>query len=134
MGQRGNLDWVLEGLPKEIPEITDVVVFCADGLRIATWGTDQAVADRLAAASSGLRALVTAIGAELPRGDGRMKHVAVELADGLFHLMEATAGAYLAVLSRQGVDPGLLGARMRDLVARLAEHLVSPPRPQGQTA
>jgi predicted regulator of Ras-like GTPase activity (Roadblock/LC7/MglB family) len=126
--EQGGLDRVLSSLASEIPQITDIVVLSADGLRIAAWGEDRDVADRLAAACAGLRSLGTAISGELPRSSGTMKLVVVEMDAGLFYLMEAAAGSYLAVLSHQGLDPGLLGARMRDLVARIGEHLVSPPR------
>jgi predicted regulator of Ras-like GTPase activity (Roadblock/LC7/MglB family) len=130
----GDLERILKGLASEIPQITDIVVLSADGLRIAAWGEDRAVADRLAAACAGLQSLGSAISAELPEGSGKMKLVVVEMDGGLFYLMKAAAGSYLAVLSHRGLDPGLLGARMRDLAARIGEHLASladgpPPRP-----
>lgn len=53
---------------------------------------------------------------------------------GFFYLMAAGAGAYLAVLADEGVDAGLMGHRMRDLVLRIGEHLSTPPRHEGQTA
>ncbi len=72
--------------------------------------------------------------AEFPHSDGRMRMVVIELDGGFFYLMAAGAGAYLAVLADEGVDAGLIGQRMRDLVARIGEHLSSPPRHDGQDA
>jgi predicted regulator of Ras-like GTPase activity (Roadblock/LC7/MglB family) len=48
--------------------------------------------------------------------------------------MAAGSRAYLAVLADEGVDAGLMGQQMRNLVARIGEHLTSPPRTEGQAA
>jgi predicted regulator of Ras-like GTPase activity (Roadblock/LC7/MglB family) len=63
-----------------------------------------------------------------------MRLVVIEMSGGFFYLMAAGPGAYLAVLADEGVDAGLMGQRMRDLVARIGAHLSSPPRTDGQTA
>lgn len=128
MTQRPNMDWMLKELANSVPQTRHVVLLSADGLRMAQYGTDTDTADRLAAACAGLQSLSAAIAAEFPHGDGTMRLVVIEIDGGFFYLMAAGAGAYLAVLADEGVDAGLMGQRMRDLVVRLGEHLMSPPR------
>jgi predicted regulator of Ras-like GTPase activity (Roadblock/LC7/MglB family) len=134
MQQRANMDWMLKDLAESVPQTRQVVVLSADGLRIAQYGADTDGADRLAAACAGLQSLAAAVASEFPHSDGRMRLVVIEVTGGLFYLMAAGVGAYLAVLADDGVDAGLIGARMRDLVARIGEHLSSPPRNDGQVA
>ncbi|MDX3073620.1 roadblock/LC7 domain-containing protein [Streptomyces sp. NPDC088354] len=126
------MDWMLKDLATSVPQTRHVVVLSADGLRMAQWGADTDTADRLAAACAGLQSLAAAVATEFPHGDGRMRLVVIEMSGGFFYLMAAGAGAYLAVLADEGVDAGLMGQRMRDLVARIGEHLSSPPRSDGQ--
>ncbi|KQV14618.1 MULTISPECIES: roadblock/LC7 domain-containing protein [unclassified Kitasatospora] len=130
--QRTNMDWMLKELADSVPHARHVVVLSADGLRMAQYGTDTDTADRLSAACAGLQSLAAAVGHEFPDGDGRMRLVVIEMGGGFFYLMAAGARAYLAVLADQGVDAGLMGQRMRDLVARIGEHLSTPPRKSEQ--
>ncbi|MED7952913.1 roadblock/LC7 domain-containing protein [Streptomyces sp. BE20] len=128
ISQRTNMDWMLKQLAEEVPHVRNVVVLSADGLRMAQHGTETDTADRLAAACAGLQSLAAAVGHEFPHGDGRMRLVVIEMGGGFFYLMAAGARAFLAVLADEGVDAGLMGQRMRDLVARIGEHLSTPPR------
>ncbi|MFE2727416.1 roadblock/LC7 domain-containing protein [Kitasatospora sp. NPDC059327] len=132
--QRSNMDWMLKDLADSVPHARHVVVLSADGLRMAQHGTDDDTADRLAAACAGLQSLAAAVGHEFPHNDGRMRLVVIEMGGGFFYLMAAGARAYLAVLADEGVDAGLMGQRMRDLVARIGEHLSTPARNGGQVA
>ncbi|MER5641497.1 roadblock/LC7 domain-containing protein [Kitasatospora sp. NPDC002227] len=132
--QRTNMDWMLKELAESVPHTRHVVVLSADGLRMAQYGTDNDTADRLAAACAGLQSLAAAVGHEFPHGDTRMRLVVIEMGGGFFYLMAAGSHAYLAVLADEGVDAGLIGQRMRDLVARIGEHLSTPPRRGGQVA
>jgi predicted regulator of Ras-like GTPase activity (Roadblock/LC7/MglB family) len=125
---RTNMDWMLKDLAETVPHTRHVIVLSADGLRMGSYGAETDTADRLAAACSGLQSLAGAVSGEFPHSDGRMRMVVIEMDGGFFYLMAAGAGAYLAVLADEGVDAGLMGARMRDLVARIGEHLSSPPR------
>jgi predicted regulator of Ras-like GTPase activity (Roadblock/LC7/MglB family) len=126
--QRPNLDWLLKDLASSVPQTRMVVVLSADGLRLAQHGDNPDAADRIAAACAGLQSLSSAVAGELPHGNGTMRMVVIELDGGFFYLMAAGARAYLAVLADEGVDAGLMGQCMRDLVARIGEHLTSPPR------
>ncbi|MGI5482756.1 roadblock/LC7 domain-containing protein [Streptomyces lavendofoliae] len=132
--QRPDMDWMLKDLAESVPQTRHVIVLSADGLRMAQYGAETDTADRLAAACAGLQSLAGAVAAELPDSEGRMRLVVIEMDGGFFYLMAAGAGAYLAVLAGEGVDAGLMGQRMRDLVARIGEHLSSPPRRDGQPA
>ncbi|MEV3992976.1 roadblock/LC7 domain-containing protein [Streptomyces sp. NPDC049837] len=132
--QRPDMDWMLKDLAESVPQTRHVIVLSADGLRMAQYGAETDTADRLAAACAGLQSLAGAVAAELPQSEGRMRLVVIEMDGGFFYLMAAGAGAYLAVLADEGVDAGLMGQRMRDLVARIGEHLSSPPRRDGQPA
>ncbi|MER5767061.1 roadblock/LC7 domain-containing protein [Streptomyces sp. NPDC001985] len=129
-----NMDWMLKDLAEGVPQTRHVVVLSADGLRMAQYGADNDTADRLAAACAGLQSLAGAVASELPGSDGRMHLVVIEMSGGFFYLMAAGSGAFLAVLADEGVDAGLMGQRMRDLVLRIGEHLSSPPRQDRQSA
>ncbi|MFD5553271.1 MULTISPECIES: roadblock/LC7 domain-containing protein [unclassified Streptomyces] len=131
--QRANFDWMLKDLADGVPQTRQVVVLSADGLRIARYGGEPDAADRLAAACAGLQSLASAVAAEIPDSDGRMRMVIIEVSGGYFYLMAAGAGAFLAVLADETVDAGLMSNRMRDLVVRIGAHLTSPPRRDGQT-
>ncbi|MGW7080799.1 roadblock/LC7 domain-containing protein [Streptomyces sp. BA2] len=130
--QRANFDWMLKELADGVPQTRQIVVLSADGLRIARYGGDPDAADRIAAACAGLQSLAAAVATEIPRSDGGMRMVIIEIDGGYFYLMAAGAGAYLAVLADETVDAGLIGNRMRDLVVRIGAHLTSPPRRDGQ--
>lgn len=134
ISQRSNMDWMLKDLADSVPHTRHIVVLSADGLRMAQHGTETDTADRLAAACAGLQSLAAAVGHEFPHGDGRMRMVVIEMGGGFFYLMAAGARAYLAVLADDAVDAGLMGQRMRDLVARIGEHLTTPPRSGEQVA
>ena len=125
---RPDVDWMLGDLLHSVPGTRDVVVLSADGLRIGHSNTDDASADRLAAACAGLQSLAAAIGEMHPGSERGIKLVVIESDGGFFYLMAAGAGAFLAVLADETVDPGLMGQQMRDLVARLGDHLSSAPR------
>nr|WP_245996334.1 roadblock/LC7 domain-containing protein [Streptomyces armeniacus] len=133
--QRLNMDWLLKDLAASVPQTRHVVVLSADGLCMAQFspdGSDDGATDRLAAACAGLQSLSAAIATEFPDGDGQMRLVVIEVTGGFFYLMAAGSGAYLAVLADSGVDAGLMGQCMRDLVARIGEHLSTPPRSDEQ--
>ncbi|MFF1871098.1 roadblock/LC7 domain-containing protein [Kitasatospora herbaricolor] len=126
------MDWMLRDLADSVPLTRHVVVLSVDGLRMAQYGADIDTADRLAAACAGLQSLSAAVAQEFPGGSGRMRMVVIEVDGGFFYLMAAGLNAYLAVLADAGVDAGLMGLRMRDLVARIGAHLSSRPRTEGQ--
>lgn len=131
MQQRADMDWMLKDLAESVPQTRHIVVLSSDGLCMARYDTGEDTADRLAAIGSGLQSLSGAVAAEFPHSDGRMRMVVIEVSGGFMYLM-AAGGAHLAVLADEGVDAGLVGQCMRDLVARIGAHLTSPPRVDGQ--
>jgi predicted regulator of Ras-like GTPase activity (Roadblock/LC7/MglB family) len=131
--QRANFDWMLKELADGVPNVRQVVVLSADGLRIARFGGHPDGADRIAAACAGLQSLASAVASEIPESNGKMNMVIIEVDGGFFYLMAAGKGAYLAVLADPYVDAGLISHQMRDLVIRIGAHLTSPPRRNGQT-
>ncbi|KOX25489.1 dynein regulation protein LC7 [Streptomyces sp. NRRL F-6491] len=122
------MDWMLTELVSSVPFVRHVVVLSADGLSIGQANTAPDTADAIAAACSGIQSLARAIAQMFPHGDGSTRMVGIEADGGYFSLMAAGPGAYLAVLADQEVDAGLLGDRMRTLVARIGQHMTSPPR------
>ncbi|MGA5820372.1 roadblock/LC7 domain-containing protein [Streptomyces rubellomurinus] len=122
------MDWILNDLAHSVPYVRHIIVLSSDGLRIAQYGADPDTADRLAAACAGLQSLASAVGQQFPHGNGSMRLVVIEVDGGYFYLMSAGDRAYLAVLADEGVDAGLVSHQMRDLVARIGEHLSAPPR------
>ncbi|MYV72296.1 roadblock/LC7 domain-containing protein [Streptomyces sp. WAC08241] len=122
------MDWMLTELVNSVPFVRHVVILSADGLSIGQANTAPDTADAIAAACSGIQSLARAIAQMFPHGDGSTRMVGIEADGGYFSLMAAGPGAYLAVLADQEVDAGLLGDRMRTLVARIGQHMTSPPR------
>lgn len=123
-----NMDWLLKDLAVTVPRTRHIVLLSADGLCMAQWGADKDAADRLAAASSGLKSLAQSVAAEFPHSEGGVRMVVLEVDGGFFYLMAAAANSCLAVTADEGVDAGLMSRRMRDLVIRIGDHLASPPR------
>ncbi|MFE9249303.1 roadblock/LC7 domain-containing protein [Streptomyces sp. NPDC007088] len=122
---------MLKELSDSLPGVHQIVVLSADGLRVARYGGEPDAADRIAAACAGLQSLASAVSQEIPRSDGTMRMVMIEVDGGHFYLMSAGTGAYLAVLTDVRAEAGLVGHHMRDLVARIGPHLASPPRRRG---
>lgn len=51
-----------------------------------------------------------------------------EFYGGVLFIVEAGAGAHLAVVAAEDSDVGLVGHNMSELVEQLGEYLVAPPR------
>ncbi|WMX44072.1 roadblock/LC7 domain-containing protein [Streptomyces roseicoloratus] len=119
---------MLKELVGGVPYVRHVVVLSSDGLCIGQAETAPDKADAIAAACSGIQSLARAIAQMFPHGDGSTHMVGIEADAGDFSLMAAGPGAYLAVLADPEVDAGLLGDRMRTLVARIGRNMTSPPR------
>ncbi|MGV9570462.1 roadblock/LC7 domain-containing protein, partial [Streptomyces nigra] len=83
--QRANFDWMLKELYDGVPGIQMIVVLSADGLRIARYGGEADTADRVAAACAGLQSLASAVAQEIPKSDGKMKMVLIEINGGYFY-------------------------------------------------
>ncbi|MFI8849148.1 roadblock/LC7 domain-containing protein [Streptomyces sp. 891-h] len=128
MVRQPDMDWMLKDLAESVPQTRHVVLLSSDGLCMAQCPPEKDTSDRLAAIGAGLQSLAGAAAQEFPHSNGRMRMVVIELDGGFLHLMAAGEGAHLVVLVDEGVDMGLVGQQMRDLVARIGAHLTSPPR------
>lgn len=122
------MDWLLQGLVDGVPGARHALVLTADGMRLAHYAVEEDVADRLAAICAGLQSLSSAVAEMFPGGDQRMRMIVIEVGGGFFYVMAAGEGAFVAVVADEGVDAGLMGRQLRDLVVRIGEHLASPAR------
>ncbi|MBO8191467.1 roadblock/LC7 domain-containing protein [Streptomyces oryzae] len=128
MVRQPDMDWMLKDLAESVPQTRHVVLLSSDGLCMAQCPPDRDTSDRLAAIGAGVQSLAGAAAEEFPHSNGQMRMVVMEVDGGFLHLMAAGEGAHLVVLVDEGVDMGLVGQQMRDLVARIGAHLTSPPR------
>lgn len=126
------MDWLLKGLVEDVPGARHALVLTADGLRLAHYAVSEDVADRLAAICAGLQSLSAAVAEMFPGADQRTRMIVIEVGGGFFYVMAASQGVFLAVVADDGVDAGLVGRQMRDLVVRIGEHLTSPARREGR--
>ncbi|HET6705307.1 roadblock/LC7 domain-containing protein, partial [Amycolatopsis sp.] len=65
---------------------------------------------------------------EFGDGTGGVRQSMTEFHGGMLFIVEAGAGAHLAVIAADDADVGLIGHNMNELVEQLGEHLTAPPR------
>lgn len=123
------LGWLLEQLLARTPGTRHALLLSGDGLRIChtpELSTDQA--DQLAAISAGIQSL--SHGASLEFGDGRggVRQSMTEFYGGILFIVEAGAGAHVAVVANESADAGLVGHNLAELVEQLSHYLTAPPR------
>ncbi|MEU3529787.1 roadblock/LC7 domain-containing protein [Streptomyces sp. NPDC038707] len=123
------LTWLIEGLLERTPGARHALVLSRDGLKLCrTPGLSADQADQLAAIAAGIQALSQGASMEFGDGTGGVRSAMTEFYGGVLFIVEAGAGAHLAVVTADDVDPGLVGHTMSELVEQLGEHLVAPPR------
>ena len=122
------LDGLLKGLVEDVPGARHALVLSADGLRLAHYAVEEAVADRLAAICAGLQSLSSAVAETFPSADQRTRAIVIEVGGGFFYVMAAGRGVFLAVVADDGVDAGLMARQMRDVVVRIGDHVAGPVR------
>ncbi|MGC5394633.1 roadblock/LC7 domain-containing protein [Streptomyces sp. DT20] len=123
------LNWLLEGLLERTPGTRHALVLSRDGLKLCRTpelSVDQA--DQLAAISAGIQSLSHGASIEFGDGTGGVRSAMAEFYGGVLFIVEAGAGAHLAVVASEAADVGLVGHNMSELVEQLGEHLVAPPR------
>jgi predicted regulator of Ras-like GTPase activity (Roadblock/LC7/MglB family) len=124
-----SLSWLLQSLLEDTPGTRHALVLSRDGLKLC-WTehltTDQA--DQLAAICSGMQALAQGASVEFGDGTGGVRHSMTEFHGGLLFIVEAGAGAHLAVLADEDADPSVVGHQMTALVERIGDHLRADPR------
>ncbi|GAA4666273.1 roadblock/LC7 domain-containing protein [Streptomyces chumphonensis] len=123
------LDWLLENLLTRTPGARHALVLSRDGLKLC-WSDQLTVdkADQLAAIASGIQSLAHGASIEFGDGTGGVRQSMTEFHGGLLFIVEAGAGAHLAVLAADDADPGVVGHQMSELVEQLGAHLSAAPR------
>lgn len=123
------LNWLLESLLERTPGTRHALVLSRDGLKLChSSGLGRDSADHLAAIAAGLQSLSQSASMEFGNGGGGVRQAMAEFYGGLLFIVEAGAGAHLAVLTSEEADPGLVGHNMNELVEQMSEHLTTPPR------
>ncbi|WP_405685568.1 roadblock/LC7 domain-containing protein [Streptomyces sp. NBC_00057] len=123
------LNWLLEGLLERTPGTRHALVLSRDGLKLCRTpelSVDQA--DQLAAISAGIQSLSHGASVEFGDGTGGVRSAMAEFYGGVLFIVEAGAGAHLAVVASEDADVGFIGHNMSELVEQLGEHLSAPPR------
>lgn len=131
--QDGQLDWLLTDFARATPGVVHALVVSSDGLRLAaTSEVSQALADQLAAATSGLVSL--ARGTATLLGADPVHQTIVETAGGYLFATSISAGSVLAVFTTRDADMGLVGYEMTMLATRVGHALAPDARPDRATA
>ncbi|MFI9274780.1 roadblock/LC7 domain-containing protein [Kitasatospora sp. NPDC052896] len=124
-----DLDWLLENLVANTPGARHALVLSADGLKLchsAGLSVDQA--DQLAAIASGIQSLSHGASIEFGDGSGGVRQSMTEFHGGILCIVEAGAGAHLAVVTEESADVGVVGHNMHGLVEQIGTFLSAPPR------
>jgi uncharacterized protein len=120
----GPLDWMLTDFARSAPGVVHALVVSSDGLCLAaTPGVDPALADQLAAASSGLASLARGTATlldALPVGQ-----TILEMAGGYLFVTAIGESSLLAVSTERTADLGLVGYEMTMIASRVG-HALTP--------
>jgi len=119
-----DLSWVLDEHLANLPGVLRVVLLSADGLAVATSkGVERDMAERMAAAASGIQSLSRA-GAEFADcPDEPWELTLNQYGGGSLLLMAAGEGTYLAVASSREVDLEAMSFAAQKTVDRLGREL-----------
>ena len=118
-------DWMLMEVAS-VPYVRHAVVLSSDGLVVArSEKTDRDVADRLAAACSGLQSLGRSIGLEFGSGGRTLRHLMIEFDGGFLFVRRAATGSHLAVVTESAVDPALIAQQMQAQVLKIGERALA---------
>ncbi|MFF5438236.1 roadblock/LC7 domain-containing protein [Streptomyces achromogenes] len=123
------LTWLLEGLLERTPGARHALVLSRDGLKLCRTpelSVDQA--DQLAAIAAGIQSLSHGASVEFGDGSGGVRSAMAEFYGGVLFIVEAGAGAHLAVITTEDADAGVVGHNMSELVEQLGTYLTALPR------
>lgn len=124
--QGSDNSWMLE-LIRTVRGVRHVVVLTSDGLlKVRTEHTPADVADKLAAACSGLTSLGKGMSREFGSG-AAPRQVMVEFDGGFLFVRGAGDGSRLAVVTEQVIDPALIAQQMQAQVLMIGERTLSTP-------
>lgn len=122
--KRGQLDWLLNDFVKATPGVRHCLVVSGDGLPLAaSEQVGDALADRLAAAASGLVSL--ARGAATLLEAEPVTQTIVEMSGGYLFATAVSAGSTLVVHTERQCDLGMIGYEMTMLASSVG-HALTP--------
>jgi predicted regulator of Ras-like GTPase activity (Roadblock/LC7/MglB family) len=126
-----HLDWLINDFVRATPDVGSAMVVSGDGLVLAASTViGEALADRLAAVTSGLVSLAGGA-AEMLDADP-VRQTIVEMGGGYLFISSISAGSALAVFASGRCDMGLVAYEMAMLAARVGHALTPNPRPAAQ--
>ncbi len=129
-----SLDRLLEELVAATPGARHAVVLSRDGLKLSmSPGLSADRADQLAAIASGIQSLAHGASVEFGDGSGGVRQSMTEFHGGILFIVEAGAGAHLALVAEESADVGLVGHTMSELVGVIRDPLRTDPRTGNRT-
>jgi predicted regulator of Ras-like GTPase activity (Roadblock/LC7/MglB family) len=126
-GSAGELNWLLDGLVNQVPQVHQAVVLSSDGLLVgASTGLTRENAEHLSAVAASFQSLARSAGRQF--GGGAVRQTIVEMDHAFLFVTAAGSGACLAVLASSDADVGLIAYEMAMLVKRVGQHMSTLPR------
>jgi predicted regulator of Ras-like GTPase activity (Roadblock/LC7/MglB family) len=127
MNHTGELNWLLDELVGNVPQVRNAVVLSRDGLALGVSSSlSREDGEHLAAVASGFHSLARGAGRHFDAGD--VRQTMVELDGGFLFVVAAGDGTCLAVFTGADADIGLVAFEMARMVRRVGEHLFAHPR------
>lgn len=125
--QPNTMDWVTEEIAA-VKGVRYVVVLSSDGLlRGKSADTPRDTADTLAAAFSGLHALLNGVNKTVGSGKGLSKQLFNRGTEENLFLQAAGDRSVLGVITAPEADPGLVAQAMREQILKLGNPALSTP-------
>jgi predicted regulator of Ras-like GTPase activity (Roadblock/LC7/MglB family) len=126
-GSAGELNWLLDSLVTQVPQVHQAVVLSSDGLLVgASKGLTRENAEHLSAVAASFQSLARSAGRQF--GGGAVRQTIVEMDHAFLFVTAAGSGACLAVLASSDADVGLIAYEMAMLVKRVGQHMSTLPR------
>ena len=132
-GSANEVDWLIDNLTRQVPDIAHAILVSADGLTLArshAFPVDRA--DQLAAIACGLSSLTQ--GAARCFNAGEVRQMVVEMDGGYLVVMSVSEGSCLAALATATCDLGQVGYEISRLISRVATALTPALRGQATAA
>ncbi|MGP3950799.1 roadblock/LC7 domain-containing protein [Streptomyces sp. 7N604] len=123
------LGWILDENILRLPHTLRALVLSADGLTAASSeGVDRDLADRMAAAVSGMQSLSREAAEFANCQDDPWELTMIQYAGGFIFTMAAGPGTYLVVAATQDADVEAVSYAMEKAVDRLGHEMNLPAR------
>ncbi|OIV38742.1 hypothetical protein BIV57_04130 [Mangrovactinospora gilvigrisea] len=120
----GGLGWILDENILRLPRVHRALLLSADGLTAAaSRGVDRDMADRLAAAVSGMQALSRQAAEFANCQAAPWEQTMIQYADGYIIVMAAGRSTYLAVSTERGADLEAVVFAMDKTIDRLGKEM-----------